>query len=642
MADSPDDNEGTAFKHFPCYDDWSSMQKSGANIDKYHDALHHHADEIKFKRQYPADAFAVFKHLAHLGHVAGMYSYGYSIMFGQGTDVDRAGGFAWVDKSATLGFAKAQRQFALCLSKGIGCEQNGVEALRWAQSTIDQGFFDAYSTVGTMHYEGYGVPVNRAKAMEHYFLGMDAGSVDCISQVGALYRDGTGVEKDIKKAVELYEKAVSLGNSIGCCYLGDLYQTGDDGFPKDPSKAATYYEQAVQLADDSSAAKQRLAYLYDKGTGVEQNYELSLQYYLEATKFEDACALYQLGVKYMTGTGVEHNDVKAFEFYTRAAKLNHALAIGNLGYLFGKGQGCEKDLVRAAQLYQQSAALGDGVGAHNCGVVFRNGLGVEVDLFKALDYYKMAVCLGYDGAKSCLGPDTNISRDLYNTARVLQRHNKDKEAFDHFRAAAGQGHSESIAVVYRNAAGIGPVSYEKEMRYFEPLGAPDPTLSAMPNELLLQIFQWLHPKECVLLRPVSRRIWTLFEDDSVPRHVFKFQLHLLPSSHLNDRHWFDQMLFHGPRAFQAAYLEMVVNGLKTLHQQHKKYVSLRDNKMNVFPVIFSEWTSLTSIQLSNSGLVGAIPDSIKHLCSLKELVLSRNRNSCFHHGTDPTGGSVSE
>ncbi|KAJ3385023.1 hypothetical protein HDU80_000788, partial [Chytriomyces hyalinus] len=490
------DSLTTTFSHFPCYDDWSSQQENGATIDNYHDTLHEHADEIKFKRQYPEDAFAVFKHLAHFGHAAGMYSYGYCIMFSQGTAVDRGGGFAWVQKSATLSFAKAQRQLAICLSKGIGCERNGVEALRWAQAAIDQGFVDAHSTVGTMHLEGYGVPVNHAKGIEHYFLGMDAGSIYCISQVGALYRDGTGVEKDIKKAVALLEKAVSLGNGIGCCYLGDLYQAGDDGIPKDPSKAATYFEQAVQLEYDSSAAKRRLAYLYDKGIGVEQSYELSLRYFLEAAKFNDSWALYQLGVKYMNGTGVEQDYTKAFEFFERAAKQNHTASICGLGYLLGKGQGCAKDLVRAAQLYQQAAALGDGIGAYNCGFVFQYGDGVPVDLFKAVNYYRMAVRLGYDRAKSCLGPDSKISRDLYNAARVLQREMKDKEALDYFRAAALQGHSESIAVMYRDAAGLGPVSYAKEMRYFEPVEVLDSTLSAMPNELVIQIFQWLHPKEC--------------------------------------------------------------------------------------------------------------------------------------------------
>ncbi|KAJ3221822.1 hypothetical protein HDU78_000307, partial [Chytriomyces hyalinus] len=85
MADLPRDNDGAVFNHFPCFDDWSSQQENPVTIDIYHDALHQHADEIKFKRQYPEDAFAVFKYLAHLGHAAGMYSYGVSIMFSQGT-----------------------------------------------------------------------------------------------------------------------------------------------------------------------------------------------------------------------------------------------------------------------------------------------------------------------------------------------------------------------------------------------------------------------------------------------------------------------------------------------------------------------------------------------------------------------------
>ncbi|KAI8840378.1 hypothetical protein BJ741DRAFT_706267 [Chytriomyces cf. hyalinus JEL632] len=119
MANSPSSNDISVFNHFPCYHGWSSQQDSGANIGHYHDALYKHVDEIKFRRQHPEDAFAVFKHLAHLGHVPGMYSYGYSIMFGQGTPVDRTGGFACVENSATLGFAHAQRQLATWNRDGV-------------------------------------------------------------------------------------------------------------------------------------------------------------------------------------------------------------------------------------------------------------------------------------------------------------------------------------------------------------------------------------------------------------------------------------------------------------------------------------------------------------------------------------------
>ncbi|KAI8821915.1 hypothetical protein BJ741DRAFT_672548 [Chytriomyces cf. hyalinus JEL632] len=636
MADLPSNNGGTVFSHFPCFDDWSSQQENEAIIESYHDALHQHAEEIKFKRQYPEDAFAVFEYLAHLGHVAGMCSYGVSIMFSQGTAVDRTEGFSWVEKSATLGFPKAQRQLVTCLSRGNGCEQNGVEALRWAQAAIDQGFADVHSTVGTMYMDGYGVPVNHAKGIEHYFLGMDAGSVDCIGQVGYLYRDGTGVEKNIKKAVELYEKAISLGCGFGRYYLGDLYQAGDVGIPNDPTKAATYFKQALQLEDDPAPSMRCLALLLQSLT---------------------IHGLYTyLGFKYANGTGVEQDYTQAIEFYKRAAKQNHAPAKSNLGYLLGEGQGCVKDSVRAADLYQQAAALGDGNGAYNCGVVFQCGNGVAINLFKAIDYYRMAVRLKYDRAKSCLGPHSSISHDLYNTAHVLQKGKKDKEALDHFHAAAVQGYStavSSVASMYRNAAGLGPVSFEKQMRYFEPPEARDSTLSAMPNEILVQIFQWLHPKECILLRPTSRRIWTLLEDESVPRHLFKFRLQLVPSRHMTEQHWLDQMLFHGPRAFQAAYLEMNVNGLQIqmdksyLHslkqqrfgwcdpRQHQAFAqfngvgavaqSVRFDGTNI-PTSIIELTHLEVLMLKECGLTGELGEElIQFLKTLRRYCLRNNR-----------------
>ncbi|KAJ3215949.1 hypothetical protein HDU81_001228, partial [Chytriomyces hyalinus] len=278
-----------------------------------------------------------------------------------------------------------------------------------------------------------------------------------------------------------------------------------------------------------------LAYLHDNGIGVEQSYELSLRYYLEAAKFDDSWALYYLGAKYMNGTGVEQDYTKAVEFYERAAKQKNPSAICNLGYLLGEGHGCAKDLVRSAELYQQSATLGDDAGTYNCGVVCQTGKGVPINLFKAVDYCRTAIRLKYESAQSCLGHYSKINHDLYNAALAMQREKKDKEALDYFYAAAVQGHSAAVASVasmYRNASGLGPVFFDNEMRYFEPPEAPDSTLSAMPNEILMQMLQWLHPKECILLRPISRRIWTLFEDESVPWHLFKFRFQLLPSRHL--------------------------------------------------------------------------------------------------------------
>ncbi|KAI8841166.1 hypothetical protein BJ741DRAFT_674523, partial [Chytriomyces cf. hyalinus JEL632] len=158
-----------------------------------------------------------------------------------------------------------------------------------------------------------------------------------------MYRNGFGVEKDIQKAVESFEIAKDQGELLASFHLGTAYEMGDTGIPKDPIKAAKYYEQAAQ----------------DGGI---------------------AAATVNLGVMYEHGNGYEHT--KAFEFYERAARQKHGAAACRLGFLSSKGLG--------AELYQKSAAFGDAVGAFNCGLVFENGQGVPVNLFKARDYYTMA------------------------------------------------------------------------------------------------------------------------------------------------------------------------------------------------------------------------------------------------------------
>ncbi|KAI8830690.1 hypothetical protein BJ741DRAFT_335496 [Chytriomyces cf. hyalinus JEL632] len=181
----------------------------------------------------------------------------------------------------------------------------------------------------------------------------------------------------------------------------------DTSIAKDALKAAQYYEQAAQ--DGVVAAMVNLGVMYELGNGVPQCYELSMKYFTNASKFEDALALYHLSKKYEHGTGVENDDTS------------------NLSRLAGE---------------------------------------------------------------------------------ALQRGGKYKEGLGSNQAAAQQGYAAlilKISYLYGLAFfGMRLASPQGEMRHLMPPQTPNTTLSAMPNEILMQIFCWLHPKQCILLRRTSR------------------------------------------------------------------------------------------------------------------------------------------
>ncbi|KAJ3226469.1 hypothetical protein HDU81_007279 [Chytriomyces hyalinus] len=634
------------FSHFPTYTDWRAREgNQQPTLEQYHDELYTFGLQLNKDRKLPKDT-------SHKGHTGGMNAYGINLMSGNTPDGfrDTSEGLAWVEKSAKLGFPKAQRNLAIYLSEGIICEQNGVEALRWVYAAIEQGDVEAYCTIGSMYMDGDGVPSDLPKAAELFQRGMDTGSIRCIARLGHLYQEGRGVTKNVPRAVELYEKAVDLGDLVGYNYLGSLYEDGDDGIPIDLSRAIKYYELAAEA--NVVSAMRNLGQCYEYGTGVPQSYEISMQYYLRAAKYDDSYSLHCLGLMYRHGKGVQQDDAKAREFFERAAEQKQEEAMCALGFLVGEGLGGTKDPVRAAELFQQSAALGDGLGAYNAGVVFENGEGVPANPHKALEYYRLALSLDCDLP---LEPNSNFMSLLHSVGITYLRENKRKEASDHFHAAAQLGHAWSITMLSRMYAdafwGMDAASFDTDMCYFTPPQTPDTTLSILPVELVTQVFQWLHPKQCIKLRATTRRMLALIDDDSFSRHVFQFNALMIPSRADRRIHWFDKMLFHGPHSFQVAYVEMRLNGIQKISHQERKYVSHTEyepiNKfrkhashkedgpkpINKFPAAFLHWTSLTSLQLSGLQLTGAIPEGIKYLQNLKEVDLSRNM---FDGTTIPT------
>ncbi|KAJ3228962.1 hypothetical protein HDU78_009348 [Chytriomyces hyalinus] len=618
------------FSHLPSYTDWQSREENqNGTVDQYHDQMCAHGPHLYKNREQPGTAIAIFKYLAKRDHLGGMNAYGVSLVDGDtpGALCDPKEGFTWVEKSAKLGFAKAQSNLASYFSSGTGCEQNGKEALRWGYMAIEGGYVEAYSVIGIMYMQGHGVAVDHFKAVDLFQRGMDAGSLDCICKLGLQYQKGRGVTKNSPRAMELYEKAVGLGDVAGCYYLGYLYMEGDDGIPPDLSKGIKNYERAAQAG--VVAAIRNLGNFYEYGNGVPQNYETALQYFMRAANSEDALAFYYLGLKYRNGTGVPQDYAKAYEYYERAAKQNHKEAICSLGFLLGSGLGCTKDLVRATELYQQAAGLGEATATYNLGCVFENGEGVPVNLLKALDYYRKAVELNYDLAKQCLLPNSRLTTCLYHTGLTFQNHGKIREAGDYFQAAAQLGHTRAVAQLSKMYAdalwGMHAVSFNTEMRYCTPPQAPDTTLSILPVELLTQIFLWLHPKQCLRLRRTSHRMLAFVDNETFARHLLQVNISFLPPQVEKWQNWFDAMLFHGPHAYQVAYLEMRLNGIQAIRGWEMDDGSGKDHKMKEFPAVLVQWTSLTCLQLSGCRLTGAIPESIKYLRGLKKVNLSYNR-----------------
>lgn len=114
---------------------------------------------------------------------------------------------------------------------------------------------------------------------------------------------------------------------VGGLYsLAYQYETGD-GVPQDYGRAVSLYCEAIDLANteqkdmfkNGSAAKCNLADKYEHGVGVPQNYKQALYWYLKSAEQGNHVAQYSLGNMYKDGRGVAQDLDQARSWFAKSA-----------------------------------------------------------------------------------------------------------------------------------------------------------------------------------------------------------------------------------------------------------------------------------------------------------------------------------
>ena len=99
--------------------------------------------------------------------------------------------------------------------------------------------------------------------------------------LGVKYANGEdGLPRDDTKAVEWYQKSAQQGFAKGQTNLGDMYLYGRGGLSKDPAVALSWYQKAA--LQDFPDAQYRLGYMYEKGIGADQDIPRAVKLYRSA------------------------------------------------------------------------------------------------------------------------------------------------------------------------------------------------------------------------------------------------------------------------------------------------------------------------------------------------------------------------
>ncbi len=176
---------------------------------------------------------------------------------------------------------------------------------------------------------------------------------------------------DIPQQLYYYELAEKSGDTDSLIILANLYLCVECNMPDsyfykqaEPYKEYIDYEKALYYNEKAlekgiSSANFNLAYMYDEGKGVDQDYEKAIKYYKNSRP--KSYVAYRIGYFYEMGLGVKKDIKKAYEMYNTSMqyKPNKEAAL-RLALMYENGnEAVKQDLNEALYIFEGSKMEAD-------------------------------------------------------------------------------------------------------------------------------------------------------------------------------------------------------------------------------------------------------------------------------------------
>ena len=142
-------------------------------------------------------------------------------------------------------------------------------------------------------------------------------------------------EQECQPQFDSYEQvsaAAKKGNAEAQYWLGEAYFDGESQFEQpsavDYVQARAWYDKAVAQKD--ACAQHAIGWMYDSGTGAEEDKAQAFAWYEKAAKQGLSKSQFNLGVLYRDGLGVAQNMKAAKSWFEKAAAPGDAAAAAGL------------------------------------------------------------------------------------------------------------------------------------------------------------------------------------------------------------------------------------------------------------------------------------------------------------------------
>jgi len=286
------------------------------------------------------------------------------------------------------------------------------------QKAYDKGSSIAKYNLGIYYKKGTGVKVDYAKAMMYFNEAYEDKISFSYGQIGSMYEDGKGVDKDCEKAIEYYQKGYEVLDNFAIKRLLDIYIGGEEKYRNHNLAKEMLYKLVNQGFEEGYSYLGWVHYLDDEYVDAYKNFK-------KAEEYEDAYSIYMLGKFYEKGLGVDQDYDLTFKYYEKAAQMDYVNSFLRLGHLYFNGYGTNKDIKKAFNYWKKGSDLGDELCTANLGIIYFNGYKeYPQDYKKAFEYFDIAAKKGSEFAKAhlaeCYFFGYGVTKDLKKGYQILK------------------------------------------------------------------------------------------------------------------------------------------------------------------------------------------------------------------------------
>lgn len=231
-------------------------------------------------RKDPAMAAKLYGEAAKRDDVEGMFRLGRLYLTGLGVQRDPPAACQLFYRAALRGHPDAEGKLGNCFYLGEGTTKDHQAAFAWYMKSAQAGSPLAQWFVASMYEQGDGVPQSDSNAVAWYAKAAAQNVPYAMAELGNHLRLGRGVAWNEPAAMQWFGKAAGLGNVEAMTSLGLGYKDGLGGGLQDYRLAARWFRQAASQND--GFAQINLGFLYEKGWGVEQDFDQARRLYARA------------------------------------------------------------------------------------------------------------------------------------------------------------------------------------------------------------------------------------------------------------------------------------------------------------------------------------------------------------------------